>query len=244
MNLEGKVAIVTGAARRVGRAIALDLSRSGCSIAVHYNRSHAEAETLADEIRKLPRPCHLINADLASEESWPRVVQETVTALGSLDILINNASVFEPSPLVEFDIKRWESTFRINLTAAVALCHHAAPHLARSGCGKIVNLADIAAQKPWNNHLAYCASKAALVNVTKSLAIALAPDVQVNAISPGIALFPEHYGDDLKDRLVNEVPLRRPGTPEDVARTVRFLCADGDYITGQDIAVDGGRSVV
>lgn len=244
MNLSGKTALITGAARRVGRAMALDLAHQGCNIALHCHQSIHPAESLAEDIRRMSRECHVVQADLADPASWLRIVEDSVRALGSLDILINNASIFGPMSLEAFDLDEWDRTLRINVTAAAGLCHYAADHLARSGCGKIVNLTDIAADRPWSNQLAYCASKAALVNLTKALAKTLAPRVQVNAVSPGIAVFPEDYDEDVKAKLIAKVPLQRPGTPEDIAKIVRFLCADGDYITGQVISVDGGRSIV
>lgn len=243
MNLEGAVAIVTGAARRVGRAIALHLARRGCDIALHYHRSSDDAESLAGQIREIRRRCLLVQADLAKPESWSRIVDETVNGLGSLDILVNNASIFAPMAGDGFDLAQWQHTMQVNLTAAAALCHHAAPHLRKTGNGKIVNITDIAAEKPWSHHIAYCASKAGLVNLTKALAKALAPDVQVNAVAPGIAIFPEDYDETTRARLIDKVPLKRAGTPEDIAAAVGFYCADGDYITGQVVAVDGGRSV-
>lgn len=243
MNLEGAVAIVTGAARRVGRAIALDLARRGCDIALHYRRSTDDAESLASRIREIPRRCLLVQADLAQPESWPRIVDETVSGLGHLDVLVNNASIFAPMTVERFDLGQWQQTMHINLTAAAALCHYAVPHLRRTGHGKIVNITDIAAETPWSDHIAYCASKAALTNLTKSLAKALAPDVQVNAVAPGIAVFPDDYDEATRARLIDKVPLKRAGTPEDIAAAVGFCCADGDYITGQVVCVDGGRSV-
>lgn len=243
MNLDGAVAIVTGAARRVGRAIALDLARRGCHVAVHYNRSTREAESLVRQILEMNRRCHLVQADLDLHESWPRIVKETMSGLGRLDILINNASIFTPMSIGDFDVDRWQHTMRVNLTAAAALCHYAAPHLRETGCGKIVNITDIAAEAPWSDHLAYCASKAGLTNLTKALAKSLAPDVQVNAVAPGIAVFPEDYDEPTRARLIARVPLKRAGTPEDIAAAVGFCCAEGDYITGQILTVDGGRSV-
>jgi len=216
MNLSGATVLVTGGARRVGRAIALELARCGCDVALHHYRSEREAEALAAEIGGIPRRCQLIHADLADPASWSAIVQHCVASLGSLDILINNASIYEAMALADFNLDDWDRTFRINVTAVIALCHHAAPHLAKNGRGRIVNIADIAADRPWPSHLAYCASKAALANLTKSLAKALAPDVQVNAVAPGIAIFPEYYDEEIKARLVAKVPLQRPGTPEDI----------------------------
>ncbi|MEE9295693.1 MAG: SDR family oxidoreductase [Phycisphaerae bacterium] len=244
MSHETSVALITGAARRVGRAIALELARAGCDIAVHFNRSEDQARSLAEEIRRLNRRSHLIQADLNLPDSWPGIVHQAVEALGTVDILVNNAAVFHEMDLADFELEQWDHVFRVNVTAAAALCRHAWPHLRRRGCGKIINLADISANQPWSTHLAYCASKAALVSLTRALAKSLAPDVCVNAVSPGIAVFPEAYGADTRAKLISQVPLRRPGTSEDVAKTVRFLCIEAGYITGQVINVDGGRSIV
>lgn len=235
--------MITGAARRVGRAIALELADQGADIALHHYQSVDAAHDTAERIVGAGRRCHLIRADLADPQAWASIVDQTVGELGRLDHLINNASVFGAMSLSGFDHEEWERSFRVNVTAVAALCRHSAPHLAHSGCGSIVIITDISAERPWRNHLAYCAGKAALVNLTKALAKSLAPRVRVNAVAPGIAEFPESYDDDTRARLIAEVPLGRAGSPEDVARMVRFLCAEGCYVTGQVINVDGGRSI-
>ena len=259
LKLEAAVALVTGGAKRVGRAIVLELARAGCDVAIHYRRARAEAQQLADEVDRLEtaatgsgrshrgRRTVVIGADLADPASWPMVIDETVKRLGRLDILINNASVFltpKPDSIEAFDAKQWESMFRVNLIAPTALCHHARPHLEGGGKGRIVNLCDISARAPWPDHLAYCTSKAALEALTRGLARAMAPNVRVNGVAPGIAVFPDEYPEELRRQLTGKVPLGRPGTPEEVARLVRFLVESGDYITGQIIPIDGGRSLV
>lgn len=241
------VALVTGAAKRVGRAIALELADAGYDIGIHYHRSHSAAEETAARVKAYGRRAVLIPADLGDSATWPTIIDRTVGALGRLDALINNASVFDPSgqdDLKNFDHQRWEHIYRVNTLAPTALCHYARVHLAAGDNGCIVNLCDVATERPWPSHLAYCSSKAALINLTKGLARAMAPDVRVNAISPGIAIFPEEYSQELRRRLVARVPLGRPGTPEDVARTVCFLVLAGTYITGQVLCVDGGSSIV
>ncbi len=242
MNLEGRCVLVTGGARRVGRAIGLELARAGCDVAIHYHTSETSADSLAEEIEELGRRCHLVRGDLARASSWSEVIAETVRGLGRLDCLINNASRFTPSSLDAFDADCFARTFQINVTAVAGLCHHAAPHL-RDVSGCVVNLADVSADRPWSGHLAYCASKAAVVNLTRSLAKALAPGVRVNAVAPGIAVFPEDYDEAMRANLVAAVPMRRPGTVDEVARVVRFLCGEADYMTGQVVNVDGGRSI-
>ena len=243
MSLEGRMALVTGAARRVGRAIALELASAGCDLAVHYNRAADEAAQLVRQVEESGRRASLIQADLTEPSSWERVVSSSVEALGRLDVLVNNASVFDPMPLTDFDVDAWDETMRINLTAVTALCHHAEPHLRTGGRGCIVNLADIAADRPFPGYLAYSCSKAALVALTRALAVELAPEVRVNAVSPGIAAFPDDYDKATRERLTAQVPLQRAGTPQDIAKAVRFLVADAPYLTGQITRVDGGRSV-
>lgn len=249
MELLNKVALITGGARRVGRAIALELAEAGCDIAIHYRRSRAEAEDTARAVREAGRRAALIGADLADPASWPTVIAETVRAFARLDLLVNNASMFIPdetgrSSGPAFDHQLWRDMLEVNLIAPAALCHYASEHLAANGNGKVVNLVDIAAERPWPKHIAYCSSKAGLAAATKALARALAPTVQVNAIAPGIAVFPEEYSGELRRRLVDKVPLKREGTPGEVAKLVRFLVESGDYITGEVIAIDGGRLLV
>jgi pteridine reductase len=161
---------------------------------------------------------------------------------GRLDVLVNNASSFDALRLKDFTVEAWERTMRVNLTAVAGLSHEAAPHLAASGHGCIINLCDIAADRPFREHLAYSCSKAGLVALTKALAVELAPGIRVNGVSPGIALFPEHYDNAMRERLAAQVPLKRPGTPEDVAHAVRYLVSAA-YVTGEILQVDGGRSV-
>jgi pteridine reductase len=246
VNLDGTVALVTGGARRVGRAVVLALARAGCDTAVHYHRSKPEAEDLAGRVADLGRRAVTVAGDLNDPSSWPKIVGRTIDGLGGLDVLVNNAAVFLtglPDTVDDFAHERWEAILRTNLIAPMALCHEARPHLAARGNGKIVNLCDIAADRPWPDHLAYCASKAALAALTKGLALALAPKIQVNGIAPGIAVFPDEYPAGIRQRLTERVPTGREGTPGEVAELVRFLVESGDYITGQIVAIDGGRSI-
>ena len=243
MSPERRVALVTGATRRVGRAIAVELASAGYDVAVHYGRSADEATPVARQIEELGRRACLIQGDLSATSSWGRIVATCVEALGRLDVLVNNAAVFDPLGLADFGATAWERTMRINLTAVAGICHHAAAPLRAGGAGCIVNLCDIAADRPFRKHLAYSCSKAGVAALTKALAVELAPEVRVNAVSPGIAAFPEDCDAETRDRLTGEIPLQRAGTPEDVAAAVRYLVADAPYVTGQIIRVDGGRSV-
>lgn len=247
MKLDGRVALITGAARRVGRAIALELADTGCDIAIHYLNSEDEARSVAQAIHAKGQRAALIHGDLNDPRDWSRIVEAAVVALGRLDILVNNASAFQtatPDTIDSFDVNIWDSMLRTNLVACAALIHYAAPHLRSAGAGKIINLCDIAAERPWPTNVAYCASKAGLVSLTKSAARALAPTIQVNGIAPGIAVFPEEYSEDVRTNLINRVPLKREGSPEEIAKLARFLVEEGDYITGQILAIDGGRSIV
>lgn len=241
-----RVALVTGGGRRVGRAIALELTRAGCDVAVHFNRSRREAAQVVAEIESLGRRAVAVEGDLSRAENAESIVRAAVDALGRLDVLVNNASVFHvdgSDSLPHLDTDLWRRTFEVNVIAPAALCHAAHPRLRAGGKGCIVNLVDIAADRPWSEHLAYCASKAALVNLTRSLAKAMAPDVRVNAVAPGIAVFPESYSPETRARLVGKVPLAREGNPGEIASLIRFLVEDADYITGQIIPIDGGRNL-
>jgi pteridine reductase len=224
-----------------------ELARAGCDVSLHYRHSRADAEQVATEVMEMGRRAITVQGELKDPDSWPAIIDQTTDGLGGLDVLVNNASVFlveRPDTLDAFDHGQWESIFRVNLVAPMALSHHARHHLEKNGRGRIVNVCDIAAEHPWPSHLAYSASKAALVALTKGLARALAPAIRVNGVSPGIAVFPDDYPDRLRRELVSRVPLGREGTPEEVARLVRFLAEDGGYITGQIVAIDGGRSLV
>lgn len=247
MKLDGTVALVTGGARRVGRAIALELADAGCDVAVHYRHSRAHALELADTIKGLGRRAVAVSADLRDPAGWPIIINATAEDLGRLDILVNNASEFltdTPDKIDTFAPDLWDRILRTNLTAVAGLAHHAMHHLAAHGMGKIVNLSDISAQRPWPDHLAYCVSKAGLDALTKGLARALAPTIQVNGIALGTAAFPESYSNDLRRAIVERIPLGRAGTPEEVARVARFLVETADYMTGEIVRFDGGRATV
>lgn len=241
MSTAAKVALVTGAARRVGRDIALELARTGYDIAVHYRSSREDAESAADAIRRAGRKAELLQADLAVPTSAVTLVDQCIAALGRLDVLVNNAAIFEKSDPAAFDAGAWQRTLNINLTVPAALSHAAAARMTDGGA--IVNLADISAERPLTGYLAYCVSKAGVVALTRGLARAFAPRVRVNAVAPGVAEWPPDYSDELKRSIIARVPMQRAGTPADVAAAVRFLAHDASYVTGVILPVDGGRSV-
>lgn len=247
MGLSGKIALVTGGARRVGKAIVLELARSGCDVAIHCHESLDDADQTACQVVELDRQAVVIPADLNDPEKWAPVIDRVIAEYGQLDILVNNASLFlhdDSDTFDGFDPACWDRMLRTNLIAPMALSHHAAPHLRAGGSGNIINLCDAAVDRPWRNHLAYSSSKAGLACLTKALACSLAPEIRVNGVAPGIAVFPETYPQDLRDRLVRRVPLGRPGTPEGVALLVAFLIESGNYVTGQVISIDGGRNLI
>ncbi len=242
MELEERVVLVTGAARRVGRAIALRLARAGCQVAVHYLASEPQAQETAAACRQAGARAELFRADLADAADTARLVPAVLAQFGRLDVLVNNAAVFEPMRLDAFTLDSWERTLRINLTAPMILAHAARDALTQAG-GRVVNLCDVATQRPWPGHLAYIVSKGGLDTLTRVLARALAPRVNVVGIAPGVAAWPADYDDAARARLTAQIPLRRAGTEEDVAATVHFVLRDGDYISGAIIPVDGGRHV-
>lgn len=244
MLLDGTVVLVTGSGRRVGRCIALHLARAGADVAVHCNRSAAPAGRTAEQIRAVHRRCEVLAADLADAEQVRSLVPRVVEKLGRIDLLVNNASTFEPDPQGQVSPELWQRIMQVNVIAPAMLSQATYEHLKQHNrTGKIVNLCDISAERPWGRMQAYCASKAALLALTRATAKAMAPLVQVNAVSPGIVQWPEGVDPATQEAAVRRIPLGRIGTPDDVAAAVLFLVQSGDYITGQVIRVDGGRSI-
>ncbi|HEY9541766.1 MAG TPA: pteridine reductase [Luteimonas sp.] len=236
------VALVTGAARRLGAAIARGLHAAGYDLALHYRTSAAPMQALAGELEAARGGSVLVlQADLAEFDRLPELVAQTVGRFGRLDALVNNASGFGPTPLGTVTPAQWDILFASNARAPFFLAQAAAPHLAAAR-GAIVNMTDIHAQRPLRDHAVYCMAKAALEMATKSLALELAPHVRVNAIAPGAILWPEDdSGDERRAALLARTPLARTGTPEEVAEAVRWLLRDATYCTGQVLRLDGGR---
>jgi len=243
-NLNGKVALITGAARRIGAAIATTLHRNGANIAVHYRKSSANAEALAERLNtERPDSAALFQADLNDTEALPSLVEKVVAWHGTLDVLVNNASSFYPTPPGEITQAHWDDLVGSNLKAPLFLSQAALPALREAG-GAIINLIDVHAQRPLRNHAVYGSAKAGLAMLTRSLAKDLAPEVRVNGVSPGAILWPENGMDDAtRETILKQIPLARPGQPEDIAGCVLYLVRDATYVTGQIIAVDGGRSI-
>jgi pteridine reductase len=243
MDLDGRVALVTGAGRRVGRAIALRLAQAGCQVAVHYLNSETEARAVAEECGAAGVEAEVFRADLADAQAAHRLPEHVLARFGRLDVLVNNAAVFEPMTVDGFNQDEWDRTLRINLTAPMLLAHAARDAL-REARGRVINLGDAAVNRPRPDYLAYVVSKGALDTLTRALARALAPEVSVLGIAPGVAAWPESYDEQTRTRLTARIPLGRAGTPQDIAATVHALLTTGDYITGSIVSVDGGRHLV
>ncbi|HYA21454.1 MAG TPA: pteridine reductase [Burkholderiales bacterium] len=244
--MQGKVVLITGGARRVGAAICRYLHEHGASIMVHYRASTKEARALQAELNlKRADSVALIQADLLNLATLPNLVSDTVKRFGKLDVVINNASSFFPTVVGEINNKAWDDLIGTNLKAPLFLLQAAATQLKKNhGC--IVNIVDIHAERPMKNYVVYSTAKAGLVNLTRSLARELAPEVRVNGVAPGAIIWPEDeaWSDELsRQRIINSTLLKRVGEPQDIAKAVYFLIADAPYITGQIIAVDGGRSI-
>lgn len=238
--------LVTGAARRIGAAIAKALHASGARVVLHCHRSRAEAERLASHLNaQRAASAAVVEADLVDAAALPRVAAQAAAAFGRLDGLVNNASSFYPTPLGAIGSREWEDLLGTNLRAPLLLSQAAAAHL-REARGAIVNIVDIHAERPLPGFAVYSVAKAGLAGLTRSLAVELAPEVRVNGVAPGAILWPEddrHFGGGERERITTQTPLRRVGEPADVAGAVRYLLLDAPFVTGQILAVDGGRSL-
>jgi len=243
-GLEGRVALVTGAARRVGAEIATQLHAAGADVAIHYRHSADDAADLVARLNRLRAgSAAAFQADLLDTASIPALVTAVSGWRGGIDILVNNASTFYPTPLGEITEAHWDDLVGSNFKAPLFLAQAAATSLRERG-GSIVNIIDIHAQRPLRDHVVYSPAKAGLAMLTRVLAKELAPGVRVNGVSPGAILWPESdMSDETKASILDEVPLARAGSPEDIAGCVVYLVRDATYVTGQILAVDGGRSI-
>jgi len=240
MDLHGKVALVTGGGRRLGRELALALARAGADVVVNYFRSAEAAEQTAAQITALGRRALPVHADVSLKPEVLELVRRTADAFGRLDILVNNASTFHSAPFLALDEADWDRVLAVNLKGPFLLSQAAAPLLRRDGGGVIINIADLSALQPWPAHAHHSVSKAGLVHLTRVLARALAPEIRANCIAPGTVLPPEDYPEEALRRDRERTLLKRLGSPADVARTLLFLI-ENDHMTGQLVVVDGGR---
>lgn len=244
MTSPRRVALITGAARRIGAAIARRLHADGYDLALHCRSSAAETQALAAELEAArPGSTLALQADLAEFDRLPELVAKTVGRFGRLDALVNNASTFHPTPFGEATPRQWDDLFASNARAPFFLSQAAAPHL-RAARGAIVSLVDLYAERPLPRHPIYCMAKAALAMMTKSLAVEFAPEVRVNSIAPGAILWPEDDRDAQRQQaIVARTPLARTGTAEEIADAAAWLLEGAGYVTGQVIRVDGGRGL-
>ncbi len=242
--LVGQTALVTGAARRVGAVIVRALHAAGANVLIHCRASLEQARALAEDLERVRRGSSaVIQADLLDLPALPRLVQAARERFGALHLLVNNASSFYPTPVGQITPTQWEDLIGTNLRAPLFLTQAAAPLLAL-GSGSVVNIVDIHGQRPLRQHVVYSTAKAGLIMLTRALARELAPAVRVNAIAPGAILWPEGDMDEArKRRILERTPLQRPGDPSDIARAVLFFAAQAPFVTGQVLAVDGGRSI-
>lgn len=244
-NSEAPVALITGGAQRIGACIAQTLHARGLRLIVHHRHSRDEAQALQKSLNDVrENSVTLVQGDLVQPKATEALVAQAISAYGRLDVVVNNASSFFPTPVGQTEESDWQELIGINLKAPYFLTQAAAPWL-RESSGCVVNIVDIYAERPLEEHPVYCAAKAGLVSLTKSLARELAPHVRVNAVAPGAILWPASGGDDVsRQRIISRTPLKRIGEPSDIADAVSFFATDSSFVTGQILAVDGGRAVV
>jgi pteridine reductase len=238
--------LITGAARRIGASIARTLHAAGARVILHCHRSRSEADRLAEHLnQERAESCAVVQCDLLDDAALPKLIDDAAQAFGRLDALVNNASSFYPTPFGQIGPGEWTELIGSNLRAPLFLSQAAAPHL-REAQGAIVNLVDIHAERPLKDFIVYSVAKSGLAGLTRSLALELGPEVRVNGVAPGAILWPdgdEHFAPSERSRILEQTPLKRIGSPEDVAGAVKYLLFDAPFVTGQIIAVDGGRGI-
>jgi pteridine reductase len=240
--MTARTVLITGAARRIGAALARELHADGMNIIIHYHTSAEDAEALAASLNAARKnSAFLLRADLQQTAALPALAAAAVDFTGRLDVLINNASVFYPTAVGDTKLDQWEQTMDTNMKAPYFLMQACVQHLSKAA-GCIINITDIHGMRPLKDYPVYSASKAGLIMLTKALAKELGPAIRVNAISPGAILWPEMLPERKKDGILSKTVMKRLGDPLDIAKAVRFLINDADYITGQIISVDGGRT--
>jgi len=240
VELQGRVSLVTGAGRRLGRAIALGLARRGSSIAVHFHQDATGAEDTAAKTREFGVEAEIVQADLSQPEQAENLVAEVVRIFGRIDVLINNAAIYSRTPLGQVTRDDWDRLLNLNLRGAFFCAQAAGVAMKHQGSGKIVNIADVAGLDPWPGYIPYSISKAGLIAMTTGMAKALAPEVTINAVAPGTVLL-RHEATEEAEKLIELSLLKKVGTPEDVVAAVLFLIEGSDFVTGDVLRVDGGR---
>jgi pteridine reductase len=243
-SLAGRTVLITGAAKRLGAAIARAAHGEGANVAIHYRSSKKQADDLCQALNAArSKSAVVIQADLLDTKTHLPLIAGTIAAFGRLDVLVNNASTFYPTPVGMINEEQWRDLMGTNLKVPLFLSQAATPEL-RKALGLILNMADIHAQRPLINHPVYSIAKGGIVTLTKSLARELGPEIRVNAIAPGPAMWPEgNFDEALKAEIISKTSLKRSGTPDDVARAAIFFMKDAPFVTGQVLALDGGRSI-
>ncbi len=241
--LQNQVALVTGGGKRIGRAIALTLGRAGADVIVNYNQSKAEAQEVAREISAMGVHSVALRADVSRPKQVASMFRAVEKRFGRIDLLVNNAGIFFPRSWDELEEKDFDRVLGANLKGPFFCAQAAARMMMRQGGGNIINLSSLGGIQSWPNYMHYCASKAALISLTRTLAKALAPTIRVNSVAPGTIMFPDEKRDARIRKGIKATPLAKTGTADDIAQTVLFLATQSDFITGQVLVVDGGKSI-
>ena len=242
MNISGKIALVTGGAKRVGKAIVQALAARGCHLVVHYHRPQAQAQETVRDLRAAGHRALAVQADITKEDQVEAMIEAATAHFGRIDILVNNAALFYRTPVETLTVEDWERVMDVNLTGTFLCAHKIGLRMREWGWGHIINLADVAGERPWADYIPYSVSKACVLTFTQGLAMELTPQVMVNAVIPGPVLFQEDTPDKVRQREIDKTLVKRAGSPQDVAQVVVFV-AESDYSTGASFHVDGGRSL-
>lgn len=242
MNISGKIALVTGGAKRVGKAIVQALAARGCHLVVHYHRSQTQAQETVRALRAAGHRALAVQADITKEDQVEAMIEAATAHFGRIDILVNNAALFYRTPVETLTVEDWERVMDVNLTGTFLCAHKIGLRMREWGWGHIINIADVAGERPWADYIPYSVSKACVLTFTQGLAMELAPQVMVNAVIPGPVLFQEDTPDNVRQREIDKTLVKRAGSPQDVAQVVVFV-AESDYSTGASFHVDGGRSL-
>jgi 3-oxoacyl-[acyl-carrier protein] reductase/pteridine reductase len=241
--LAGKKALITGAARRIGREIALLLARAGADVAITYRTSAKDARKTVEDLRKIGDQALALECDVRDEQSIRQMVKQTITALGGLDLLINNAALYETAIIEDLTVAQWDDMFATNTRGPFLVSRACWPHLKKSR-GKIINIGSLGGVRPWTTHAHYCQSKAALHMQTQLLAKEFAPEVAVSCVAPGMIDLGEHKPSEFMQRIAKKTPMQRNGSAQDVAAAVLLMAQMPHFVTGQILEVDGGLNLV
>jgi NAD(P)-dependent dehydrogenase (short-subunit alcohol dehydrogenase family) len=243
MLIKDKVVLVTGSSDRIGKAIALTLAQNGAYVVIHHHTNKSGAIRTAEEIEDLGLKTAVVQGDLSLKNDWQRIRTKILDNFDRIDVLVNNAAIFHKTPFFDAKVEDWDDFMNVNLKSVFLGCQVIGEWMYDNGSGKIINISDIASETIWPNYIPYCVSKAGVIAITKGVAKALAPNVLVNCIAPGTLLLANDHDKNLEESLINRTPLKRIGSPQDIANAVLFLIEGSDFINGAVIKVDGGRSL-